>query len=174
MKPETLAKLVADTGALRIVTEGLAAADGLLPLVKSASQQIFRNQETLILSGAPLRHVYVVIEGKVQALYSPESGKEIVIHEFERGQLVIFKSLFRTGESPFTLRANEELTVVAIPASDFKAYLGHDQAITEDIEKSLSANQQAASRAIEQAFPGQFGPNGSADRVQYLRELFRV
>jgi CRP-like cAMP-binding protein len=97
-----------------------------------------------------------------------------VVHEFERGQLIIFKSLFRTGECPFTIRAGQELVVIAIPASDFKAFLASDMVLAHDIERAISSREEAAARVLAQSFPGQFEVNGSADRVQYLREMFRV
>lgn len=163
-----LARLAAQSGALP------RSADVLGPVMAHARRLEFRPGEVLLPQDAVATHVYAVVEGKGEAVYAPEAAPAITVHTFEPGQLILFKSLFRGGDVPFSVRAASELTVIAIPAAEFKQLLATDLALAHQIELSLSAREDAAAALLSDSFPGQFEANGAADRVQYLRDMFRV
>ena len=107
-------------------------------------------------------------------IYQPDVGRAIAIQDFEPGQVIMFKSLLRGTDSPLQVKASSDLVVIAIPAHDLREFLASQRELAEEMETILSGRDDSMARALQQAFPGQAQVNGSASRVDYLRDMFRV
>lgn len=146
----------------------------LLPLVQNARREIYRAGEVLMAQGAASKQAYVVLQGSATGCYQPDVGRAIAIQDFEPGQVIMFKSLLRGTDSPLQVKASSDLVVIAIPAHDLREFLASQRELAEEMETILSGRDDSMARALQQAFPGQAQVNGSASRVDYLRDMFRV
>lgn len=165
--PEALARTLADLGALR------AGPEALRDLVRGARLERFRAGESIVAQGAVAHSAYVLASGTANATFASPAGAAIVVHSFERGQLLLAKALLTATGMPFSFKAGTEVEVIAIPAEHFKALCAHDPPFARDVEEMLAAREAAAARTLRKALPADDDPVGVSDRAQLLRELFR-
>ncbi|MEZ5923419.1 MAG: mechanosensitive ion channel [Hyphomicrobiaceae bacterium] len=165
---EILARMVAEAGALP------KTESELIPLMQHASKRIYREGEIIAAKGTHARDALIVISGQAQAHYSPEPDRTLKACDFGPGQIVLFKSAFRSGEVPHDVVAGSEVTAVALPLSALKVFLATDLTLAREIERSLSAREAFIAKSIQQTFPGRIEADGVHDRVSYLKEMFRT
>ncbi len=165
--PELLARLVEDVGAFRV------GRDQLRRLVRNAHIERYRAGEAIVEQGRVADHALVLVQGRARAIFASPAHADVQLHEFERGQVLMAKSLFQANATPFSFKAGTEIEAVAIPVADFKELCLSDTALARDIEQILSAREDAANRALSKAFPNQDTTIGHNDRVQLMREMFR-
>jgi small-conductance mechanosensitive channel/CRP-like cAMP-binding protein len=144
----------------------------LTPLLTNARFERYRNAQTLVERGVAADSVFILLSGTVRAVQAADKGDDVVLHTFEPGQFMLSKATMRSAGSPFSLRAANEIEVIAVPVNDFKAFCGADIGIAQEMEQILSAREEVAHRAVAKAQPDH-GTNGTGDRAQLLRDLFR-
>lgn len=149
-------------------------ADALAPLVQHARRDIYRSGEVLIAQGSVTNEAFVVLKGAASGVYRTSDETTMTVHEFQPGQVIMFKSLLRGTESPVEVRATGDLVVIAIPAQDLKEFLACEHDLAEEIERVLAGREDTMKRELERTMPGQTHANGAATRVDYLRDMFRV
>jgi small-conductance mechanosensitive channel/CRP-like cAMP-binding protein len=164
---------------LRLVhASGVFPADvedaALDKLLATARLERYREGQTLVEQGRTGDRVYLLVRGRVRAVHKAPTGADVVLHEFERGQLVMSKETLRGAPSGYTLRAGGDVEAVVLSPAEFRAFSAAQQKLAQEIEQILSAREEAAQRAIAKALPEQAQVNGSGDRVQLLKELFRA
>ena len=142
-------------------------------LLGRARRERYRAGERVVEQGTVADNVYVLLHGRVLAVYEKASGPAIPLHEFEPGQLMMTKSQLAGGTVPYSFRAATMINVVAIPVDDFKLALVADRALAHEIERILSARDDAARRTLVKAAPADRDSLGTNDRVELLREMFR-
>lgn len=168
-----------------LTTEQLASelhASGALPrapeklqiLARDARREIYRKGETLIAQGSVVHDAYVVLKGAAAGTFQHGNDKSITVHEFQPGQIIMFKSLLRGGESPLSVQATSDLVVVTVRAQALKEFLSREHDLAEEVERVLSGREDALKRELERIMPESQVANGSASRVDYLRDMFRV
>lgn len=166
--PEQLAREVEAAGALP------RTAIALTPLMARASRRTYRSGETLLRQGEPLLDVLVVLSGEAQAVHTADADRKIAIDAFTAGQIILFKSAFRSGIAPHSIVARAALTCISVPVADFKAFLAGDLALARDIERTLSTRETLSNSAIRQSMPAELETLDVPDRVRYLKEMFRT
>lgn len=124
--------------------------------------------------GEPSHDVLIVLSGEAQAIHSAEAGRQIAIDAFTAGQIILFKSAFRSGIAPHSVVVRAALTCIAVPVSDFKTFLAGDLALAREIERTLSTRDTLANNAIRQSMPAELEILEVPDRVRYLKEMFRT
>lgn len=81
--------------------------------------------------------------------------------------------MFRSGESPLTIRATSDVEVIAIPLSEFERFLVRDAKFAASIERILDASELTLAKLSASATPG--ATNGHLDdRAQILKDMFRA
>jgi CRP-like cAMP-binding protein len=176
MLPQVAAS--ADEIARLVHATGIFPADvddeALDTLLAAARLERFRDGQILAEQGKPGDRVNLLLKGKARAVVKGDDGAEVVLHDFERGQLVMSKETLRGAPSGYTLRANGDVEVVVLPPAEFKAFCAQHLKLAQEIEQILSAREDAAQRTLAKASPEKAAANGSGDRVQLLKELFRT
>ncbi len=122
--------------------------------------------------GAPLESVLFVTHGRASAVHTAGPDGKLDLDEFAPGQIILFKSAFRSGTVPYTIEARETLTCIAVPLADFKTFLATDLALARELERTLSARDARAVKAIQSSGPGS-DEAGVPDRERYLKDMFR-
>ena len=160
----------------RIVTAtpGFAygAAD-LKALLAHGRVERYRPGQTLAESGRLAPVVYIILKGRARAVQATIGTDEIVLHDFDAGQLILTKATLRGAGMPFTIRAATDLEVVAVPVADFKAFCDGDIKVAQEIEQILSAREDAAQRTLTKTSADQTLAGLSGDRGQLMKDLFR-
>jgi small-conductance mechanosensitive channel/CRP-like cAMP-binding protein len=145
----------------------------LMTLVAHARIERFRGNQILLAAGSAASTLYIVLSGRGSALHVTDNGNEILLHEFEPGQLMLAKASLRAAPMPFTLRAVSALEVMAVPVADFKAFCASEIALAQEIEQILSAREDAATRTLARQLPDQAIKGNHGDRAQLMQDLFR-
>ncbi len=145
--------------------------DGMLA---NARIERFRNGQLLVEQGQVASHVHLIVRGRARAIYTTDSKSDVQLHEFERAQMVLSKSTLRSQPEPFTIKANGELEVIAIPPGDFKEACTHNHHLARELEQILSAREEAADRALAKAIPDHAGNGAEGDRVHLLKQMFHT
>ncbi len=141
-------------------------------LLKNARLERYRRGQTLAECGVASEFVFILVTGTVHAVRANVTDQEVVLHTFEPGQFMLSKATLRSAALAFSLRASNEVEVIAVSVIDFKLFCAADIGIAREIEQILSAREEAAHRALTRAQPEQ-GANGTGDRAQLMRDLFR-
>ncbi len=164
--PEELAVRLAQSGIFQ------HSAKDLQGLAAGARVQVFRKGELLMSAGKSQRDVLLVSSGSAEAI-SPSASPAPVRLEFTKGQLILFKPMFRSGESPLTIRATSDVEVIAIPLPDFERFLVRDASFATNIERILNASEVSLAKLSPASVPG--ATNGHLDdRAQILKDMFRA
>lgn len=163
-------ELAAEVEAVGALPRGTSA---LIPLMTHARKRSYRGGEIVLKQGEPLRDVLIVVAGDAQVVHGAEGDRHIVVDEFAPGQIILFKSAFRSGVAPHDVVARHALSCIAVPLADFKAFLGADLALARDVERTLSTRDALANNAIRQTMPEELDTFELPDRVRYLKEMFR-
>ncbi len=150
-----------------------ATAEAVQPLAEKARIEIFRKGETLINAGQRGETVYIVLSGTAEMIES-DAGRDTVVDAFEAGDLIVFKAFFRGGAAPATVRAAWDLEVVAVPIDGFETVLARDAHLAQDVEHLLTLRDAGANRVRAKGAMIGHAAKPDADRVQILKDLFRV
>lgn len=164
----------ADALAHEIETSGALPrpAAALASLTARGQRRTYRGGEIVMRHGAPLESVLFVTHGRASAVHPAGPDSKLDLDEFATGQIILFKSAFRSGTVPYTIEARETLTCVAVPLADFKTLLATDLALARELERTLSARDARAVKAIQSSDPGS-DDAGIPDRERYLKDMFR-
>jgi small-conductance mechanosensitive channel/CRP-like cAMP-binding protein len=165
---EALARVLAELGAFRASTEALQR------LVRHGRLERYRAGQAIVEQGAIADRALVLVSGHALAVYSNTGQPEVVLHEFERGQLLVAKSPLQESAMPFAFRAVAEVELIAIPIDAFRELCTADPALAHDIEQILSTRAEAANRVLAAAYPDQHESVDLDDRVQLMRDMFRT
>ncbi len=147
-------------------------AAALASLTARGQRRTYRGGEIVVRHGAPLESVLFVTHGRASAVHTAGPDSKLDLDEFATGQIILFKSAFRSGTVPYTIEARETLTCIAVPLADFKTFLATDLALARDLERTLSAHDARAVKAIQSSGPGS-DEAGVPDRERYLKDMFR-
>jgi CRP-like cAMP-binding protein len=147
--------------------------DALADLAARARVELFRKGETVLAHNQRGDSAYVVAAGSAQAL-DVRDGREEMIDAFAAGDLILYKSFFRGGGAPYLVRATADLEVIAIPFQEVEAALSRDMLLAQEVERLLTLREEGNARARAKSNGSTNGAADDADRVQILRDLFRV
>lgn len=160
-KPDAIARELERVGTFRRPEGDLAR------LTTNARATLYRRGETLVRKGEACSYAFVVLEGSVEALSSPDDGNGR-IDNYGRGALVLFKEFFRGAGAPHHLRAATDIEVAQIPIADLERALAEDRTLAQQVEQLLTARAEASQRGM-----AELNDRADAfDRLTILREMF--
>ena len=148
--------------------------DQLAALVANGRLERYRSGETIMDPGSPDDRIFILIEGRAQAVFRDDSGVEVPLHEFERGDLLMARSLFRSARTQFGLKSTADSQVIAIPAADFRAARAANASLARDVEQLALAREEMVAQALRKAFPDRPDELDLSDRARIMREMFRT
>jgi CRP-like cAMP-binding protein len=145
----------------------------LLSLVADARFELYRSGEVVLAPGRQSDRAYVVVKGKAQATSSNDPA--IVACTFAAGDLILFKSFFRGGDSPFVVRGSSDLEVISLSMTQLERALLQDARLAQQVERLLAAREVSTKRVL--ALPSESDDADSAggqDRALILKRLFQA
>lgn len=155
-------------------TAGFAYATADLDtLLARGRLERYRPNQALTEAGKLAPVVYIILKGRARAVQASVDGGEVVLHDFDVGQLVLAKATLRGAGMPYTIKATSNLEVVAVAVADFKAFCDGNIKIAQEIEQILSAREDAALRTLAKSAPEQSGSGAVGDRNQLIKDLLR-
>ena len=162
---EHLASILARLGTFQRPREALQQ------LAEASTLQLWRKGEILIPAGQRGDAAYIVVSGEAEACRGAGAAGESV-WSFAAGDLILFKSFFRSGEAPLSVVCTQDLSVVRIPIATLETALANDARLARQIEQLLTAREESGgiSGRTPQALGG--GASGAEGRVQILKDLF--
>lgn len=162
-----LAREIAGSGAIPRNPEALEG------LAARGRRVLYRGGETVALAGAPLRHVWIVLDGVVSVVTKQATGDGAPASNFRTGQVVVFPAALHHGTLPFDLRADCDVVAIELPADDFATYLAKDQPLADQIEHLMSLNEQVLNGANGTAAGAARGKT-VGNRGELLQQLFGI
>jgi small-conductance mechanosensitive channel/CRP-like cAMP-binding protein len=165
---DALVRMLVELGTFR------ASVDALQRLVRGARVDRYRAGQSIIEQNEVADRALVLMSGRVSAVYGHAGQPDVALHEYERGQLLIAKSLLQGTSMPYAFRAVDEVEAMAIPVDAFRELCTSEPGLARDIEQVLSSRAEAAVRALAAVHPDQAQAIGLSDRVQLMREMFRT
>jgi CRP/FNR family transcriptional regulator len=128
--------------------QGLTA-DQLTQIGHRATLKTAKAGETLSLEGDPCTKVYLVLEGRVQALKASPQGREQVVAELGRGQALYVVAALDGGPLPATTRAHTRVTLLGFSRQDFVALLREHPELALQVLTDLARHVRQLSSLVE-------------------------
>ncbi len=142
-------------------------------LVADARYQVFRRGQRLLHGGVPSPYVYVLAAGRAAA-YLVTDGRRILVEEFSAGQMVLYKSLLRSGTPPFDVTTETDVETIAIPVARVQALLDRDAPLNIEIGRILTLRENTAERTAAHSQTPIAHSGVESSHIDVLREMFRV
>ena len=147
--------------------------DKLGAIASQCRMEAYRKGQSLLKSGQPSSRFLVVAEGNAAAYLASGKSKDL-IEEFRPGELILYKSFFRNGGSPFDVEAASDVDVISIPVQSLESLLATDPELASEIERLLDLREEAANRVALKIDPALVNGKTDTSRVDLLRDMFRV
>ncbi|MDD4107218.1 MAG: Crp/Fnr family transcriptional regulator [Prolixibacteraceae bacterium] len=109
----------------------------------------FKKGELVAIAGEPAKNLYIILSGSVSAEMIDYSGKTIKIEDIEAPKPLATAFLF--GENnffPVTITAREEVSIFAIPVTEFLKLLQKNTQILINYLNSISSRSQFLSQKL--------------------------
>lgn len=145
----------------------------LLEISGRARIDLFRKGEVLLAPGQLGKVAYVISSGSALVERNSDAGRT-ALDTLDAGELILFKAFFRGGGAPFTVRAESDLEVIAIPINDLEAALARDPELASSVERAMSLQEEIVKRVDGQLVEQSTKPIDGDGRIEILRQMFRV
>ena len=169
-----LTELLVETKAIPRKTEVLEV------LLEDAIYATFRRSEVILQQGEVAKNFYIITSGRVSIEYTAsgiggdddEDMKPIDIHTYEEGQFIVFKTLFNNGPTPFRVRADTDLSAIAIPVAELENFLATDPQLAHEIQEIISSREDVSDRILRKVIPDYDDKSTASDRIQIMKNMF--
>ncbi len=166
---------------LLVATKAIPRKTELLQkLLAHATYATFRKNERILEQDEVARSFYIITAGRVSVdfeldeavLEGNEKREPIHLQTYEEGQFIAFKTLFNNGPTPFTVRADTDLSTIAIPVAELEKFLTEDTQLAHEIQEIISGREDVAERILREAIPGYEDKSAASDRIQIMKHMF--
>ena len=120
-------------------------------LLRNLHYQIkyFKKGDLVAIAGEPAKNLYIILSGSVSAEMIDYSGKTIKIEDIEAPKPLATAFLFgKNNFFPVTITAREEVSIFAIPVTEFLKLLKKNTQILINYLNSISSRSQFLSQKL--------------------------
>lgn len=109
----------------------------------------FTKNEVLVVSGEPVKNLYIIISGSVKGEMIDYSGKTIKIEDIEAPKPLASAFLFgKENKFPVTVTANNDGKILVIPVSEFLKLLQFNTQLLINYLNNISTRAQFLSQKL--------------------------
>lgn len=137
--------------------------------LQSAQEQILPPGKIVVRRGDPCRHFLLVAQGTIRVFQSTEGGRERVLYRTGAGDIcaLTLQNLLARTDYSATAVTEDEVRVVAVPATHFQSALEHSASFRDLVLSTLARRLNEMTQLIEQV-----GFQGLDLRLACLLEQF--
>ncbi|PLX37833.1 MAG: cyclic nucleotide-binding protein [Hyphomicrobiales bacterium] len=141
--------------------------ESLQELLRGAAVRSYERGQMIFVQGDPADAFFVVLEGWLKIFRVRESGEEIVIHVFSRGDSIAEAAAFTSGLYPASCEAVSDCRVLRVPADRLLDRIRRVPDIAIAMLASTSMHLHSLIREIEEIR----GMSGTQRVAQFLLSL---
>ncbi len=152
----------------------------ILPLLEKARHLSYMKGEFIIQQGAVCGFIYIITKGRVDISFENDldgdglidDDERIKVYDLRKRQFLVFKTLFNSGPSPLSARAQNDVEVISIPVEALEAYLVEDRELAHEIQQIISSREEQVTDLLVETLPEfEYGAE-SSDRSAIMKGLF--
>ncbi len=127
----------------------------------------FAKGETIFLEGDPSSHFYMVLTGEVKVYKVLESGRELILDFFHKGESFGEVSLVDGGDFPACAMASEDASILTLERKEYLLLLERFPEVARSIIRDLTLRLHALRRRVEV-----LGEIGVQSRIANLLQIY--
>lgn len=143
-------------------------------LCQQARIKSFAQGESIFLEGAPCSHFFMVLSGEVKIFKVLESGREIILGIFRRGDAIGEVSIMDGSPFPANAAAQEAGSLLMLARNDYLQLLERYPEVSRSIIRDLTLRMRALRVRVETLSESRVSSRIAQLLLSFGRELGRI